>query len=72
MSSPSTWSRATSSSTVATLTVHLNNDSEKFIVSDVDTEGLNVGDTIYFNADEANTLYFDIEGNRLESRDKDE
>lgn len=54
------------------ITVHLNNDSEKFIVSDVDTEGLKVGDTIFFNAHEANTLYFDIEGNRLESRDKDE
>ncbi|MBZ6528054.1 ABC transporter ATP-binding protein [Aerococcaceae bacterium DSM 111021] len=51
------------------ITIHLINGLEKFIVSDVDVEGMSVGDTLYFDADEAHALYFDIEGNRLEGRD---
>lgn len=54
------------------VTLHLIQDDERFIVSDVDIEGMNVGDTLYFTANARHALYFDQEGNRLEGRDTDE
>lgn len=50
------------------ITLHLINDTERFIVSDADITGISAGDVLYFSALEKHTLYFDQEGNRLERR----
>lgn len=47
------------------ITLHMINGDDKFIVSDIDIEGMNDGDTLYFDTKDKHALYFDIEGNRL-------
>lgn len=54
------------------VTLHMVNGSERFIVSDIDIEGLNDGDTLYFDAKNQHVLYFDIEGNRQRGGRADE
>lgn len=54
------------------ITLHMTNGSERFIVSDIDIEGLSDGDTLYFDAKSQHILHFDIEGNRLKGGKSDE
>ena len=54
------------------ITLHMSNGSERFIVSDIDIEGLSDGDTLYFDAKSQHILHFDIEGNRLKGGKSDE
>lgn len=54
------------------ITLHMSNGSERFIVSDIDIEGLSDGDTLYFGAKSQHILHFDIEGNRLKGGKSDE
>lgn len=54
------------------ITLHMTNGSERFIVSDIDIEGLSDGDTLYFGAKSQHILHFDIEGNRLKGGKSDE
>lgn len=47
------------------ITLHLSNEDNKFIASDLNIEGLSEGDTIYLDVDAKHSLFFNREGERL-------